>query len=94
MLRWWVSRFRISDRCRSWFAESFQNGFFPTYSLINVLTLVGLATDYCVAYSALDAATQGFSVTVLEEACRAIDLAGSLARQRQAMAAVGVMLVG
>ena len=56
------------------------------------LTLVGLATDYCVAFSALDAVAQGFDVTVLENACRAIDLDGSLARQKQAMAAAGVVL--
>ena len=59
---------------------------------ISALTLVGLATDYCVAFSALDAAAQGFSVTVLKQACRAIDLDGSLARQTQAMAAAGVVL--
>ena len=56
------------------------------------LTLVGLATDYCVAFSALDAVAQGFDVTVLQSACRAIDLDGSLARQKQAMAAAGVVL--
>ena len=44
------------------------------------LSLAGLATDYCVAYSALDAIRLGFAVIVLEDACRAIDLAGSLAR--------------
>ena len=59
---------------------------------ITALTLVGLATDYCVAFSALDAAAQGFGVTVLQDACRAIDLNGSLARQQQAMAAAGVVL--
>lgn len=59
---------------------------------ISALTLVGLATDYCVAFSALDAAAQGFDVTVLQDACRAIDLDGSLARQTQAMAAAGVVL--
>ena len=56
------------------------------------LTLVGLAADYCVAFSALDAVAQGFAVTVLQDACRAIDLDGSLARQQQAMAAAGVVL--
>lgn len=59
---------------------------------ITALTLVGLATDYCVAFSALDATAQGFSVTVLQDACRAIDLEGSLSRQKQAMAAAGVVL--
>ena len=59
---------------------------------ITGLTLVGLATDYCVAFSALDAVAQGFDVTVLQDACRAIDLDGSLARQQKAMAAAGVVL--
>jgi nicotinamidase/pyrazinamidase len=56
------------------------------------LTLVGLATDFCVAYSAIDAARLGFSVTVLEGACRAIDLDGSLAKARADMRAAGVRL--
>ncbi|GJE27478.1 Nicotinamidase [Methylobacterium organophilum] len=44
------------------------------------LVLCGLATDYCVAWSALDARADGFSVSVVEDAVRAIDLDGSLAR--------------
>jgi nicotinamidase/pyrazinamidase len=56
------------------------------------LAMVGLATDYCVAYSALDAARLGFDVTVLQHACRAIDLGGSLALQQSAMRAAGVKL--
>ncbi|MBS3981528.1 MAG: bifunctional nicotinamidase/pyrazinamidase [Rhodobacteraceae bacterium] len=56
------------------------------------VTLVGLATDYCVAYSALDAARLGFRATVLEGACRAIDLNGSLAEARDKMRAAGVAL--
>ncbi|MGB3314022.1 MAG: bifunctional nicotinamidase/pyrazinamidase [Albidovulum sp.] len=56
------------------------------------LTLVGLATDFCVAYSAIDAAKLGFAVTVLEGACRAIDLDGSLAAARDDMRAAGVRL--
>jgi nicotinamidase/pyrazinamidase len=59
---------------------------------ISGVTLVGLATDYCVAYSALDAARLGLSVRVLLGACRAIDLGGSLAAQTAAMAAAGVVL--
>ena len=46
---------------------------------ITTLTLTGLATDFCVAYSAIDAARQGFHVTVAMEATRPIDLDGSLA---------------
>lgn len=56
------------------------------------LTIVGLATDFCVAYSATDAARLGFGVTVLEGACRAIDLNGSLAEARDRMLAAGVKL--
>lgn len=56
------------------------------------VTLVGLATDYCVAYSALDAARLGFAVTVLLGACRGIDLGGSLTRMVDQMRAVGVAL--
>ncbi len=41
--------------------------------------LCGLATDFCVRWSALDARREGFEVTVIEDACRAIDLEGSLA---------------
>lgn len=56
------------------------------------VTLVGLATDYCVAYSALDAAKLGFAATVLTGACRAIDLNGSLAEATDKMRAAGVAL--
>ena len=56
------------------------------------VTLAGLATDFCVAYSALDAARLGFGVTVLEGACRAIDLHGSLAEARGLMQAAGIIL--
>ncbi len=52
--------------------------------------LAGLATDYCVAYSAIDARREGFDAIVIEDACRAIDLDGSLARAMQDMQAVGV----
>jgi len=56
------------------------------------LTLVGLATDYCVAYSALDAVREGFAVTVAMGACRAIDLGGSLATMTERMREAGVRL--
>lgn len=61
---------------------------------ITSVTLVGLATDYCVAYSALDAARLGFAATVLMGACRAIDLNGSLAEAEAKMAAAGVVMTG
>lgn len=59
---------------------------------VTAVTLVGLATDYCVAYSALDAARLGFKATLLEGAARAIDLNGSLAEARDKMRAAGVAL--
>lgn len=55
------------------------------------LTLVGLATDFCVAYSAEDAARSGFAARILAGACRAIDLNGSLAGARKATMAAGVV---
>lgn len=57
------------------------------------LVLVGIATDFCVAYSALDAVREGFSVTVRLDACRAIDLNGSLAIMTEKMREAGVTLV-
>jgi nicotinamidase/pyrazinamidase len=54
------------------------------------LFLAGLATDYCVAYSATDAARLGFETFIVEEACRAIDLDGSLAAARRDWMAAGV----
>jgi nicotinamidase/pyrazinamidase len=59
---------------------------------ISHVTLVGLALDYCVAYSAVDAAKLGYGVTVLESACRAIDLNGSLENARNEMIDVAVVL--
>ncbi|MDJ1017383.1 MAG: bifunctional nicotinamidase/pyrazinamidase [Paracoccaceae bacterium] len=56
------------------------------------VALVGLATDFCVNYSAVDAARLGFKVTVIESLCRAIDMDGSLAAARQGMSDVGVAL--
>lgn len=50
----------------------------------------GLATDYCVAWSALDARAAGFEVVLIEDASRAIDLNGSLAAAWQQLVAAGV----
>jgi nicotinamidase/pyrazinamidase len=61
---------------------------------IKSVTLCGLATDYCVAYSALDAVKLGLKVTVETEACRAIDLGGSLATMLDKMRSSGVVLRG
>lgn len=54
------------------------------------LYICGLATDFCVAYSAQDAVRESFHVVVLEDACRAIDLDGSLAAAKTAMHEAGV----
>lgn len=54
--------------------------------------LAGLAYDYCVGYSALDARRLGFEATVLKDACRAIDLNGSVAAIEREFAAAGVVL--
>lgn len=56
--------------------------------------LAGLATDYCVAFSALDAVAAGFAAVVVEDACRAIDLAGSLAAAWARMDGAGVRRIG
>ncbi|KAA2315588.1 bifunctional nicotinamidase/pyrazinamidase [Pseudooceanicola sediminis] len=59
---------------------------------ITQLTMVGLALDFCVNYSAVDAAQLGFDVTVRPDLCRAIDFDGSRDRALAAMADVGVAL--
>jgi nicotinamidase/pyrazinamidase len=56
------------------------------------VTLVGLALDFCVNFSAVDAARLGFRTEVLTEACRAIDLNGSLDAARTGMNAAGIRL--
>ncbi|MBF9042609.1 bifunctional nicotinamidase/pyrazinamidase [Rhodobacterales bacterium HKCCE4037] len=60
---------------------------------ITALTLVGLATDFCVNFSAVDAAKLGFEVTVRQDLCRAIDIGGSLAAARDGMKSAGAALV-
>jgi len=59
---------------------------------IERLTMVGLALDFCVNFSAVDAGKLGFDVEVREDLCRAIDLDGSLAKAREGMRAAGVTL--
>ena len=54
------------------------------------LFLAGLATDFCVQYSALDARREGFEVFVVEDGVRGIDLDGSLTAAWERMAAAGV----
>ncbi len=55
--------------------------------------MAGLATDYCVAYSAIDARREGFDVVVIENACRAIDLEGSLNKALDDMKQAGVSVI-
>lgn len=56
---------------------------------LSELFVCGLATDFCVAWTALDARAAGFDVSVIEDACRAIDLQGSCARAWNEMSAAG-----
>jgi nicotinamidase/pyrazinamidase len=67
------------------------HGYLQTRGLTD-LTLVGLATDFCVNYSALDAARLGYGVTVDLALCRGIDIAGSLQAAKDAMRTAGVTL--
>ncbi|MGN6748792.1 MAG: bifunctional nicotinamidase/pyrazinamidase [Xanthobacteraceae bacterium] len=57
---------------------------------IKRLFLAGLAFDFCVRYSAEDAVREGFAVVVIEDACRGIDVQGSMAATRLSFAALGV----
>ena len=60
---------------------------------VNKVTLVGLATDYCVAFSALDAAKLGYDVTVRLDMARGIDSYGSMNSAIDKMSKAGVHLV-
>ncbi len=57
---------------------------------IDTVYVTGLATDFCVAWTALDAKALGFETLVVEDACRAIDLNGSLEAAWKEMTAKGV----
>ena len=57
------------------------------------LTMCGLATDFCVLYSALDGCRAGFEVSVVTAACRGIDFDGSLGRALASMREAGVTLL-
>src|SRR6266446_1442211 len=57
------------------------------------LTLCGLATDFCVFFSAIDGREAGFEIGVVTSACRGIDVDGSLVRAMRSMAQAGVMLL-
>jgi nicotinamidase/pyrazinamidase len=57
------------------------------------VAIAGLAFDFCVRYSAEDARREGFAVTVVEDACRGIDLNGSVATTRASFAREGVTVI-
>jgi nicotinamidase/pyrazinamidase len=57
------------------------------------LFLAGLATDFCVAWSALDARKEGFDVVLIEDACRALDLDGSLDGAMREMKSAGIAII-
>jgi nicotinamidase/pyrazinamidase len=57
------------------------------------ITLCGLATDFCVLFSAIDGRQAGFEVTVVTAACRSIDIDGSLDRAMRSMNENGVTLL-
>lgn len=61
---------------------------------IEEVTMVGLATDFCVAWSALDAVNQGFRTNVRMDLCRAIDMDGSLAAAKMVLEKAGASLIG
>ena len=59
---------------------------------VDRVVLAGLATDFCVYYSAVDAVAQGFAATLLTDCCRAIDLDGSLDAAMTDMRGTGVVI--
>ena len=67
-------------------------GYLKERSLARVFC-VGLATDYCVRYSAEDARRLGFETVLVADACRAIDLGGSLAAGMTAVKSTGVSVI-
>ena len=60
---------------------------------VDSVTVVGLAYDYCCAWTSLDAAKLGYNTTVLSDLCRAIDLDGSKDAATQAMKDAGVEII-
>lgn len=65
------------------------NGYLREHQ-VNTVYIVGIATDFCVAWTAIDAAELGFDTYVIEDACKAIDLNGSLQQAWQDMSQKGV----
>lgn len=61
---------------------------------INDIFILGLATDYCIKYTTLDAIRLGFNVTVIADGCRGVDLKpGDVARACEEMAVAGVKFI-
>lgn len=67
------------------------DGYFRDLNITH-LVMVGLATDYCVFYSAADAVKRGYTVSVVEDGCRGIDLDGKMAKALKDMRGMGVRL--
>jgi nicotinamidase/pyrazinamidase len=79
------SAFRENDRATS----TGLGGYLRAHGVTRVF-LAGLATDYCVGFSALDAVAEGFQAVLIEDACRAIDVDGSLAAMISRLTQAGV----
>ena len=60
---------------------------------VNTIYLCGLALDFCVYFSAIDGAKLGYNVNVIQDACRAIDLDGSLEKSLNDMKSKGVKIL-
>jgi nicotinamidase/pyrazinamidase len=60
---------------------------------LKTVFVAGLAFDFCVRYSAVDARKAGFEVAVIEDACRGIDLEGSMAAAHQSLKSLGISIV-
>ena len=82
------SAFYENDRC----THTGLAGYLRERGLRRVF-LAGLAFDFCVRFSAEDAKREGFEVVVFEDACRGIDIGGSVLATRQALAEIGVPCV-
>lgn len=67
-------------------------GYLRERGLTRIFT-AGLAFDFCVRYSAEDACREGFSVSVIENACRGIEVGGSIAATRESLATLGIATI-